>query len=337
MYTVLLVSNQTLMRDVLKKIIEKNENFSIFGETNSYNKAIDYVRNNNINLVFSDFIMPNITRVDFINKIEKANNKTKVLLVAFPHDVVFEGNENINLNQIILKPLTYEKVNEKLEKYDAINQKSYEKDFLFNMEQTVNMNDFIEVNEYLIEIINEFDFNSSDVKVKDEIKDKLKNLGNKIINFNSFAEDKDLLYKDFPISDLTVKDKRLCNIWMFRIINYYFKKKSIANYPILKDVFKYIENNLNKNISLNDVVKECNISQGYLSRLFKNEYNLTVVNYIHLKKINLAKEYILLENSSVLDIAFNLGYNEYGYFSKVFKKYEKMTVEQFRKARWYNE
>ncbi|WP_454206159.1 helix-turn-helix domain-containing protein [Peptoniphilus sp. Marseille-Q6390] len=80
-------------------------------------------------------------------------------------------------------------------------------------------------------------------------------------------------------------------------------------------------------------MKECNISQGYLSRLFKNEYNLTVVNYIHLKKINLAKEYILLENSSVLDIAFNLGYNEYGYFSKVFKKYEKMTVEQFRKAR----
>ncbi|MBL7576332.1 two-component system, response regulator YesN [Peptoniphilus asaccharolyticus DSM 20463] len=333
MYSVLLVSNQNLMRDALKKIIEKNEKFSIFGETNSYNNAIDYVRNNNINLVFSDFIMPNITRVDFINKIEKANNKTKVLLVAFPHDLVFEGNENINLNQIILKPLTYEKVNEKLEEFDATNQKSYEKDFLFNMEQTVNMNDFIEVNEYLIGIINEFDFNSTDVKVKDEIKDKLKNLGNKIINFNSFAEDKDLLYKDFPISDLTVKDKRLCNIWMFRIINYYFKKKSVSNYPILKGVFKYIENNLNKNISLNDVVKECNISQGYLSRLFKNEYNLTVVNYIHLKKINLAKECILLEDSSVLDIAFNLGYNEYGYFSKVFKKYENMTVEQFKKAR----
>jgi len=130
-----------------------------------------------------------------------------------------------------------------------------------------------------------------------------------------------------------VRDERLCNIWVFKIVDYYFKKKSITKYPILKDICDYIDNNLDKNISLKDVVKECNISQGYLSRLFKNEYNLTVVNYIHLKKINLAKEYILLENSSVLDIAFNLGYNEYGYFSKVFKKYEKMTVEQFRKAR----
>ena len=333
MYSVLLVSSQTLMRDTLKKIIEKNEKFSIFRETNSYNKAIDYVRNNNINLVFSDFIIPNITRVDFINKIEKANNKTKVLLVAFPHDLVFEGNENISLNQIILKPLTYEKVNEKLIKYDAINQKNYEKDFLFNMEQSVNINDFIEFNEYLIDIINGFDFNSTDVKVRDEIKDRLVSLGNKIINLNSFVENNDLLYKEFPISDLMVRDERLCNIWLFKIINYYFKKKSIDNYPILKDVFNYIENNLNKNISLSDVVKECNISQGYLSRLFKNEYNLTVVNYIHLNKINLAKEYILLENRSVLDIAFNLGYNEYGYFSKVFKKYEKMTVEQFRKTR----
>lgn len=48
MYSVLLVSNQTLMRDTLKKIIEKNEKFSIFGETNSYNKAIDYVRSNRL-------------------------------------------------------------------------------------------------------------------------------------------------------------------------------------------------------------------------------------------------------------------------------------------------
>ena len=111
-----------------------------------------------------------------------------------------------------------------------------------------------------------------------------------------------------------VKDKRLCNIWMFKIVDYYFKKKSITKYPILKDICDYIDNNLDKNISLKDVVKECNISQGYLSRLFKNEYNLTVVNYIHLKKINLAN-------------------NEYGYFSKIFKKYESMTVEQFRKAR----
>lgn len=333
MYSVLLVSNQILMRDALKKIIEKNKKFSIFKETNSYKKAIDYVKYNNIDLVFSEFIIPNINVVDFINEIEKVNNKTNVFLVAFPHDLVFKENENINLNQLILKPLTYEKVNEKLIKYDTINQNSYEKDFMFKMQESVNMNDFIEVNEYLKDRINEFDFNNSDIKIKDQIKDKLINLGNKIINLNSLAEKTDVLYEGFPISDLMVKDKRLCNIWVFKIVNYYFKKKSIANYPILKDVFKYIENNLDKNISLNDVVKECNISQGYLSRLFKNELNLTVLNYIHLKKINLAKEYIVLENRSVLEIAFNLGYNEYGYFSKVFKKYEKITVNQFRKAR----
>ena len=45
----------------------------------------------------------------------------------------------------------------------------------------------------------------------------------------------------------------------------------------------YISENLEKNISLKDVVDICAISQGYLSRLFKFEYNLTVLEYIHLK------------------------------------------------------
>lgn len=250
-----------------------------------------------------------------------------------PHDLVFEENANVNLSQIILKPLTFEKVNEKLIRYDNKSHSSSQKDFISEMEKSINMNDFLEIYEYLTEQISKFDFENKDVEVRNQIKDKLINYGNRIINLNSLVEETEVIDRDFPLKDVMVRDERLCNIWVFKIVDYYFKKKSITKYPILKDICDYIDNNLDKNISLKDVVKECNISQGYLSRLFKNEYNLTVVNYIHLKKINLAKEYILLENSSVLDIAFNLGYNEYGYFSKVFKKYEKMTVEQFRKAR----
>ena len=337
MYSVLLVSNQFLTRSTLKKIIEKNEKFSIFEETHSPKEAIELVKNNNIDLVFSDFLLPGISGVDFINKAEEANKDTKVFLLTSPHDLVFEENANVNLSQIILKPLTFEKVNEKLIRYDNKSHSSSQKDFISEMEKSINMNDFLEIYEYLTEQISKFDFENKDVEVRNQIKDKLINYGNRIINLNSLVEETEVIDRDFPLKDVMVRDERLCNIWVFKIVDYYFKKKSITKYPILKDICDYIDNNLDKNISLKDVVKECNISQGYLSRLFKNEYNLTVVNYIHLKKINLAKEYILLENSSVLDIAFNLGYNEYGYFSKVFKKYEKMTVEQFRKARWYNE
>lgn len=333
MYSVLLVSNQFLTRSTLKKIIEKNEKFSIFEETHSPKEAIELVKNNNIDLVFSDFLLPGISGVDFINKAEEANKDTKVFLLTSPHDLVFEENANVNLSQIILKPLTFEKVNEKLIRYDNKSHSSSQKDFISEMEKSINMNDFLEIYEYLTEQISKFDFENKDVEVRNQIKDNLINYGNRIINLNSLVEETEVIDRDFPLKDVMVRDERLCNIWVFKIVDYYFKKKSITKYPILKDICDYIDNNLDKNISLKDVVKECNISQGYLSRLFKNEYNLTVVNYIHLKKINLAKEYILLENSSVLDIAFNLGYNEYGYFSKVFKKYEKMTVEQFRKAR----
>jgi len=41
MYSVLLVSNQFLTRSALRKIIEKNEKFSIFEETHSPKEAIE--------------------------------------------------------------------------------------------------------------------------------------------------------------------------------------------------------------------------------------------------------------------------------------------------------
>lgn len=332
MYKVLLVSNQRLRRTALKKMIEKNQSFSVSAEAGTPKEAIDLIEEQNINLIFTDFIMSNMSGLDFVNKIENINREIMVFLLAFPSDLYSRENEKVNLNQFILKPITFEKINEKLMIYEKNHKKNYQKHFVLKMKESIRINDFNETYKYLTEYISRFNFYDTNADTKLQIKNDLRNLGIQLINLNSVVEDK-ILERKFPISDLIVSDSRFSDIWIFKIIEYYFKKKRIKSYPILEDVFCYIDKNIDKNISLSDVVNGCNISQGYLSRLFKSEYNMTVVNFIHMKKINLAKEYILLENKTVSDVAFNLGYNEYGYFSKVFKKYENITVEQFRKVR----
>lgn len=333
MYSVLLVSNQILIRTALKKTIERNKNFYIKDEVNTPKEAIDLINKENINIVFSEFMMPSMNGKDFIDVVKKENKDIKVFLVTFPSDLFSREYKNIDLNQVILRPITYEKVEEKLKLYEKDYKNFNEINLVLEMQKEVNMNDFFAVYEYLTKYIDKYDFKNKEVENKVQIKNSLKSIANRIINLNNITDEAKKIEKEIPITNAIVSDSRLCKNWMFKILEYYFKRKSTINYPILENVLLYIDENIDKNISLSDVVKECNISQGYLSRLFKSEYNMTVVNFIHFKKINLAKEYIVLENQSISDVAFNLGYNEYGYFSKVFKKYEQETVEQFRKAR----
>jgi len=50
-----------------------------------------------------------------------------------------------------------------------------------------------------------------------------------------------------------------------------------------------------------------------------------------MRKMYMAKSYFCFTNLSITDVAFKLGYNESSYFSKVFKKYENITVYQYKK------
>lgn len=337
MYNVLLVSNQNLIRTAIKKTIEKNGKFNVIAEADTPREALNVIERDDVNVVFSDYIMPNMSGLDFTNKVERENEEIKVFLLAFPTELFSRENGSINLNHIILKPITYDKVNEKLKIFEKSFDKNYENnygsEFILEMQRNVNLDDFLESYEYFAEYANKFNFKEKNSEYKEQIKLEFRSIAEKIIDLNNFAEDTKILDTKLEINNLIISDIKLCQNWIFKVVEYYFKRKSIMKYPILKDILIYIDDNIDKNISLSDVVKKCNISQGYLSRLFKSEYNMTVVNFIHLKKVNLAKEFIILENQSVSDVAFNLGYNESGYFSKIFKKYEKITVEQFRKTR----
>jgi len=109
-----------------------------------------------------------------------------------------------------------------------------------------------------------------------------------------------------------------------------FRQNSISRYPLLENIFIYIEKHIKEDITLNGIIENCAISQGYLSRIIREQFQLSVMEYIHMKKMHLAKGYFYFTDESIAEVAFKLGYNESSYFSKVFKKYESMTVKQYR-------
>jgi len=85
-------------------------------------------------------------------------------------------------------------------------------------------------------------------------------------------------------------------------------------------------------ISLQTIAKKFNYNKDYLSRVFKKEVGLTIIEYINLQKINKAKDLLMSTDKNVDAIAYVIGIRDAKYFMKLFKKYMKLTPTEFRQS-----
>lgn len=135
----------------------------------------------------------------------------------------------------------------------------------------------------------------------------------------------------FPLQAADIQTACAAKLWLTEIMDFFFCQNKQKSFAILGRVFQYIDQHITKKLSLSLLVEQCNISQSYLSRLFRTCFELSVTDYIHLRKLHLAKQMMLRGKHSSADIAFALGYNEYTYFCKIFKKYEGITIQEYTK------
>lgn len=126
---------------------------------------------------------------------------------------------------------------------------------------------------------------------------------------------------------------RLNEVFMRSIIDFcsLVKKYIKSTYPFwTRNCIEYINQNLHKNIKLDDIAKEINMDSKYISVQFKKITGESLVTYINRKKIEESK--FLLQNTklSILEIAIMLNFTDQSYFTKVFKKYTNLSPKQYR-------
>lgn len=94
----------------------------------------------------------------------------------------------------------------------------------------------------------------------------------------------------------------------------------------------YLRQNYQEDINLQKIADRFFLSKEYISRKFKQEYNKTITDYLTKIRIEKAKE--LLENPhlKIYEIAYNVGYQNEKYFSKVFKKFVGVTPNEYRNS-----
>lgn len=100
---------------------------------------------------------------------------------------------------------------------------------------------------------------------------------------------------------------------------------------IVRDALVYIKRHYNENISVADIAESINVSKSYLCDQFKKEQNSTIVNYLTKLRMERAKELLVSTNMKMYEISVEVGYNDYTYFSQIFKRYTGCTLSEFRK------
>ncbi|WP_312281196.1 response regulator [Oscillibacter sp.] len=84
--------------------------------------------------------------------------------------------------------------------------------------------------------------------------------------------------------------------------------------------------------SINDLAKEFGFNPFYLSRLFKDDTGLCFTDYLTGKRMVKAAALITDTNLSIGEIGLTVGYNDQNYFSRVFKKCNKMGPKEYRRS-----
>ena len=131
-------------------------------------------------------------------------------------------------------------------------------------------------------------------------------------------------------------EKELMKIWLFHVVDDVFQKSSLQQYRILESFYSYIDNHKYEHISLSEIVKECNISQGYLSRIFRSQYDMSVMDYVKLRKIQGVKLKLVISRKNYTTIAEETGFYDGGHMQRIFQKYEGISIQEFKEQLSYN-
>lgn len=83
-------------------------------------------------------------------------------------------------------------------------------------------------------------------------------------------------------------------------------------------------------LSVNHLSALFNYSPNYLGNVFKRAYGVSVNDYINQYRVGQAKALMDETHMKVYEIAFQVGFNDQPYFSKIFKKYQGVSPTEYR-------
>lgn len=166
--------------------------------------------------------------------------------------------------------------------------------------------------------------------------------------FDRYGADEDTMifdYNSVPVlvsiaNEITLKSNRILDsmetMEMFlRIVNSHMHNGADIHRKANSEVYldfcvDYIENNIHKKITVDELSALIGVSQPYLYKIFRKKFDMSPKQYLTKHKMNYAKKLLAGTDMTVTEIANSVGYGDILAFSKAFSSGENISPKKYR-------
>ena len=99
--------------------------------------------------------------------------------------------------------------------------------------------------------------------------------------------------------------------------------------PHIKHIKRYIADHLTEKINLSDIAEAVHLVPHYCCSLFSKLEGVSVFDFINAQRVELSKNLIASGTSSLSEVAEQVGFEDYNYFARTFKRVTGMTPSEY--------
>ncbi|MBR2453190.1 MAG: helix-turn-helix domain-containing protein [Clostridia bacterium] len=151
---------------------------------------------------------------------------------------------------------------------------------------------------------------------------------------DSFSSDMKKLIQIFPYRHIppdNFSKQKAANLLNFILFDLLEKFSCLSQNSYINEIIRIVDEGLTKKLTLQGISAELNLSKEYTSYIFRKETGKTLTNYINEQKMIAAKEFVTNSGMPLAEISKSLGFDNYNYFSRLFKKHFALTPIDMRK------
>lgn len=347
MVKVVLVEDEYVVREGIKKIDWESHGYEFCGEASDGEMALPIIREYEPDIVITDIKMPFMDGLELAGRIRKGYPDTQIVILSGYEEFSY-AKEAISLGvaKYLTKPIG---ANELLKELDEIKE-SIEKKRLDSEPPVLESGDIGSIDRDRLFIF----LKTGDVSGMESFVDEfIDSIGDKALNSMVFRQyavmdiyfavtefvselgyDKELIEApDSSISNLGGTD--YFRDYCLRIISQAISLRDSVSRSKYKDVvdkvIDYITDHYSdEDLSLNILAEYVRFSPNHLSTIFSQQTGEPLSKYLIEFRINKAKEELKCTSKKSSEIALDVGYRDPHYFSYMFKKITGMTPTQYR-------
>lgn len=343
MYNIVIVEDEHIESESLRRIISRCVENAVIHEAATGNKAIQLIDQlERIDMMFVDINIPLPNGNQVIEYLKQKNSGTKVIVTTANDDFdIVRHMLSLKVDDYLLKPVKQSVLHEAIRKTLQVDEEDAlaTRELRQTISELITRCDYPGWHRFLFSILDAactgWAFGSDRSKTVTDalelIQQHLAGLGDK---YTSCRE---------ALSGLVLKIRQqglqASHYWqvfnqLLHISEQLFEqafKHASGSMDFVSRAQFYIERDVLKNLTLDDIAARVFVSPCYLSRAFKKSMGTGFSSYITSRKISMAKSLLQFSDLKVNAIALELSWQDANYFCRIFKKETGIAPSDYRR------